>query len=68
MNAFCNKNKVNPATTTTNLLKTNINNNKLKDVQNLESFNGKLKPVCGLQMVFSTETHVLMRIYLEIKK
>ena len=58
-NVFRNKN-VNPAITT-NLLLTNINN-KLKNVLDLESFNGKLKPKCRLQMVFS------MRIYLEIIK
>ena len=46
----------------------NINNNKLKDVSDLESFNTKLKPTCRLQMVFSTETHVSMCIYLEIIK
>ena len=46
----------------------NINNNKLKDVSDLESFNAKLKPIYRLQMVFSTETHVSMLIYLHITK
>ena len=34
----------------------------------LESFNAKLKPICRLQTVFSTETRVLMRIYLHTTK
>ena len=34
----------------------------------LESFNAKLKPICGLQTDFSKEKRVLMRIYLEIMK
>ena len=32
------------------------------------SLNAKLKPTCRLQTVFSTETRVLMRIYLHITK
>ena len=67
-NAFRNKNNMNTAITITNLLQTNINNNKLKDFLDLESFNAKLKPICRLQTAFSTETRVVMHIYLEIIK
>ena len=35
---------------------------KLKDVSDLESFNAKLKPICRLQTVFLTETHISTRV------